>query len=332
MLSKKWSALSGSVNTALVQYQINSNGWVTASAHTTNASDIALTVTNITLNVKQTYKVSIKITDKFEETDTYQYDIPTEEVTFHLKEGGGGAAFGKYAEEEDMLDIAWKIKNNSVPTLLGGLGSTIPSNSNLNSVNFLVPGNYVCALNDTAKTLTNSPTSYAFKMCVYNCLDTFQDAYNGDWMYMVREITNLDGTSWIQFVRREGGNWNYGNWRIILDSGNCPDYVIEQGTVDGWEYTKWKNGKMELFSAKSLSFPASEKQTDYLWRSIVSLDLSKYLTKIMSGTCCIQTNGMVPQVCRHSTNLTTAEIAIVTSRTFSAFTITAPIYIIGKWK
>lgn len=119
---------------------------------------------------------------------------------------------------------------------------------------------------------------------------------------------------------------------VVLDTGNTKDYVIEQGTSGGWEYTKWNNGKIELFGEKSLSFPASEKQTDYLYRSIVSLDLSSLLTKIMSGTCSIQTNGMVPQVCRHSSKLTTAEIVIVTSRTFSAFTITAPIYIMGKWK
>jgi hypothetical protein len=110
MLSKKWSALSGSTNTALVQYQINSNGWVTASAHTVATSDVALTVTNITLDLKQTYKVSIKITDKFGDTDTYQYDIPTEEVAFHLKEGGGGAAFGKYAEEDDLFEVAWRTR------------------------------------------------------------------------------------------------------------------------------------------------------------------------------------------------------------------------------
>lgn len=110
MLSKKWSALSGSINTALVQYQINSNGWVTASAHTVATSDVALTVTNITLDLKQTYKVSIKITDKFGDTDTYQYDIPTEEVAFHLKEGGGGAAFGKYAEEDDLFEVAWRTR------------------------------------------------------------------------------------------------------------------------------------------------------------------------------------------------------------------------------
>ena len=109
MLSKKWSALSGNVNTAQVQYQINSNSWVTASAHTVTTSDVALTVTNFTFDLKQTYKVNIRITDKFGQTDTYQYKIPTEEVAFNLKEGGGGAAFGKYAEKANTLDVNWNL-------------------------------------------------------------------------------------------------------------------------------------------------------------------------------------------------------------------------------
>ena len=119
----------------------------------------------------------------------------------------------------------------------------------------------------------------------------------------------------------------------VLDTGNCPDYVIERGTSSGWEYTKWNSGKMELFATKSLSFAEGAKQADNLYRSIVSIDLSGLLSNIMSGTCCVQVNGMVPQVCRHSSTHTLAEIVIVTSRTFSAFTLTdAPIYIIGKSK
>ena len=116
VLSKKWSALSSGVNTALVEYQINSNGWVTASAHTINTADISLTDTNATLDVKQTYKISIKITDKFGETDTYQYDIPTEDIAFNLKEGGNGAAFGKYAER-DGFEVDWESKFNK-PVLI----------------------------------------------------------------------------------------------------------------------------------------------------------------------------------------------------------------------
>ena len=87
-----------------------------------------------------------------------------------------------------------------------------------------------------------------------------------------------------------------------------------------------------MITERSLGFPAFEKQADYLYRSIVSLDLSGYFTRVISGTCAVQINGMVPQVCRHGTKLATAEIVIVTSRNSGAFTVSAPLYIIGKWK
>lgn len=259
--------------------------------------------------------------------------LRTVEVTMDFHSSGKGVAFGKVAELENTLDVAWKIKNNSVPTLLGGMGEVISANSDINTAAFLAPGNYVCSLNDTAKLLKNAPTSVAFKMSVSNCLDSLTDIQSGSWIYLVREIIDYNAQVYTQYVRKEGGNWVYSAWRTSLDTANCPDYVIERGTYDGWEYTKWNSGKMELFAEKSLSFPEGAKQGDFpLYRSIVPLNLSGLFTKIMSGTCCIQINGMVPQVCRHSVNLSTAEIVIVTSRTFSAFTITAPVYIVGKWK
>ena len=116
MLSKKWSALSGNINTAMVQYQIGSNGWVTASAHETSNADIALTVTNVTLAIDKTYKVYIKITDRFGDTDTYEYNISTEEIVFNLREGGGGAAFGGYSVDQSVLELLndWDLKLKGV--------------------------------------------------------------------------------------------------------------------------------------------------------------------------------------------------------------------------
>jgi hypothetical protein len=160
---------------------------------------------------------------------------------------GTGIAMGKVAELSNTLDVAWKIKNNSIPTLLGGLGEFIANGSNLNTEKHLIPGNYLCSSNDTAKTLVNSPTSIAFKMCVCNCLDIVTDSYAAEWMYIVREITNIDGKTWTQFVRKEGGNWNFGNWCQTLDSAICPDYVTEQGVSGIWTYRKWNSGVSECW-------------------------------------------------------------------------------------
>lgn len=119
---------------------------------------------------------------------------------------------------------------------------------------------------------------------------------------------------------------------IVLDTGNTADYVIEQGTSNGWNYTKWNNGRIELYGDKSLTFPAGTTVATGLNRSIVTIELSSLLTTIISGNCPIQYNGMIPQLCRHTTYPTRAEIVILTNRDIAGFTITVPIYIIGKWK
>ena len=160
---------------------------------------------------------------------------------------------------------------------------------------------------------------YAWKNGSYDNMSVLDVRYSA---YMNDRITATFGDTLVGSVPTTA----------VMSIRRDTDCVIEQGTSNGWEYTKWNNGKIELYADKSLSFPAGTLQTTNLYRSIVSLDLKSLLTSVLSGTCAIQTNGMIPQVCRHGTTKTTAEIVIVTSRTFDAFTITAPIYIIGKWK
>ena len=109
------------------------------------------------------------------------------------------------------------------------------------------------------------------------------------------------------------------------------DYVIQTGTSGTWNFVKWNNGRIELWSDRSISFPAGTMVSS-VYRSIVSIDLSSLVTKIISGTCCVQNNSMVPLVCRNGTNLASAEIVIVTHKAFDAFTITCPLYILGTWK
>jgi hypothetical protein len=315
-----------------------------ASVNGQNGKTIQVTLNGVTLTVSangtatftdistdKAFTGTARISDNYTSA-TKDFVLSTVAVTMDFHSSGKGVAFGKVAEHENTLEVAWNIKNDSVPTLLGGMGKAISANSDINTTAFITPGNYVCALNDTAKTLTNTPTSFAFKMRVYNCLDTWTNVQTGSYMYLIREITNLDGTNWVQYVRKEGGGWYFAPWRLLLDDSKCHDYIIEQGVVDGWEYTRWNNGKMEFFGEKQLNFPALEQQTDYLWRSICQFNLSNWFVKITSGSCPIQVNGMVPQVCRHSSNLATAEIVIVTSRYASAFSVTAPVYIVGKWK
>lgn len=269
---------------------------------------------------------TITITDSYSPV-TREVIVPTVAVTMDFHSSGKGIALGKVAEAEDLLDVAWNER----------VRKDLQVDGNINGVK-IGSDNYVHGGSRDVTSenwIADAPTFIGTYNHDNQWFSTISLRHrNGlsdgkSYGLQIRNwLTQEDAMSWRQQIN---GSWTA--WQKILDTSNCPDYVIERGTYDGWEYTKWNSGKMELFGEKSLSFPEGTKQGDFpLYRSIVSLNLSGLLTKIMSGTCCIQTNGMVPQVCRHSSNLSTAEIVIVTSRTFSAFTITAPVYIIGKWK
>ena len=266
---------------------------------------------------------TVTITDSYN-TATREALLPTVAVTMDFLDTGNGIAMGKVAEHENTLDIDWEIKTSQSAKTLSNLSfrgtNLVNSDANNTIANWSNQGNLATTFYNDASPITK-PSTWGFLVNV----TTGQGTTEAHQLWLEQSNGNMH--------HRGGNQSGFGNWRKVLDDSNCADYVIERGTSSGWEYTKWNSGKMELFATKSLSFAEGAKQADNLYRSIVQIDLKGLLSNIMSGTCCVQVNGMVPQVCRHSSTHTLAEIVIVTSRTFSAFTLTdAPIYIIGKWK
>lgn len=120
--------------------------------------------------------------------------------------------------------------------------------------------------------------------------------------------------------------------RTALGVVTPADYIIQTGTSSDWTYVKWNGGRIEMWADKSLTFPTSTDMTAGIYRSIVSLDLSSLLTKILSGTCAVQNNSLHPIVVRNSSKVATAEVMILTTKSFSSFTLTCPLYVIGLWK
>lgn len=62
------------------------------------------------ISTERSYVAKLVITDSLGNTAEFEDSIPTERVAFHLKEGGNGAAFGKVAEQEALLDVAWDAR------------------------------------------------------------------------------------------------------------------------------------------------------------------------------------------------------------------------------
>ena len=67
---------------------------------------------NAVISTERSYVAKLVITDSLGNTAEFEDSIPTERVAFHLKEGGNGAAFGKAAETEYVLELAedWELK------------------------------------------------------------------------------------------------------------------------------------------------------------------------------------------------------------------------------
>lgn len=62
------------------------------------------------LSPQQSYEVLLTAVDVLGGRAVCSVVIPTDDVFFHGRQGGKGAAFGKYAEEDDLLEVAWSMR------------------------------------------------------------------------------------------------------------------------------------------------------------------------------------------------------------------------------
>ena len=138
---------------------------------------------NAVISTERSYVAKLVITDSLGNTAEFEDSIPTERVAFHLKEGGNGAAFGKAAETEYVLELAedWELKGGKK----AGAG----------------------ILQTTAATDLNAAAE---------------------------KIAVLDGDGTVRYRTPA---------ELLADLG--ADYIVEQGTSDGWSYRKWASGVAE---------------------------------------------------------------------------------------
>ena len=62
------------------------------------------------LSPRQSYEVLLTAVDTLGNSAVCSVVLPTDDAFFHGRQGGRGAAFGKYAEEDDLLEVAWSIR------------------------------------------------------------------------------------------------------------------------------------------------------------------------------------------------------------------------------
>lgn len=121
---------------------------------------------------------------------------------------------------------------------------TIPNDADLNTIEYLAVGNYVCSTNTGAQSLSNCPVDQAFRMEVYNATSTtYNDETTGTWRYRWRKITDLSGASWYQSANSgsTAGQWTYYDWIQVPKMTDLPTRT-SQLTNDTDNSTAQANG------------------------------------------------------------------------------------------
>ena len=127
MIATSAFASCGGKNSATIKYSVVrvSNGSNAGSGTLTSGT---ASKPNI-LNAAYMYRATLTVTDSIGGSNSYTYDIKTKNISFNLYPSAkGGAAFGKYAEHEEVVDInTWSIQSamNTVTYIAGNQGKAI---------------------------------------------------------------------------------------------------------------------------------------------------------------------------------------------------------------
>lgn len=107
----RYSELGG-LNSVTLKGYWKSVGGGYGAGETLTVGAVGLVTGNVEISADRSYVALLVLTDSLGNTARYEENIPTEKVAFHLKEGGKGAAFGKAAETEGVLELAedWHLK------------------------------------------------------------------------------------------------------------------------------------------------------------------------------------------------------------------------------
>ena len=109
LATAKFSSIGGR-NTATIKGYWKSVGGSYGEGVTLPFGAVGLVTGDVEIAGDRSYTAKIVVTDSLGNSTEFEENIPTEQVAFHLKEGGQGAAFGKAAVQDELLDVAWDAR------------------------------------------------------------------------------------------------------------------------------------------------------------------------------------------------------------------------------
>ncbi len=181
----------------------------------------------------QTYVAKIVATDSLGNSVSYEATIPTDRVAFHIKEGGNGAAFGKYCENDNLLEVDWDLKVN------GKIYGAAPEIINLGSAN-LSDADFITAVDSVFSSMASAEERRI----------VWWDEGGLRWYASVLKANSTNGSIYAESAyggtfrapktrRKENGTW--GEWTPIRPGSvsiTTTGENLDNYTIPGWYYFK----------------------------------------------------------------------------------------------
>ena len=240
LISFDWEC-DKTVSSIVIKWKLSSaTSWssITVSASGTSGT-VSKVVGSNALSTENTYDVHITVSDSGGSSYATS-SVTSMKFVVDILNGGGGIAFGKTAELENVAEFAFEAKFNS-PVYGKALGMdrlpAIPSGSDFN--NYIDPGCYAVQSNAVASACSNIPIARAGRLEVWAA--TGEGVRSEQWSYLRQRYIpyNSANAVWERDVARGEDNvWTYYEWyrsTLSLDQSK----LVYHGQTLLWEGTMY---------------------------------------------------------------------------------------------
>lgn len=180
--------------------------------YTAMTSGTKKTVGNGDVSITSSYIIELLIADALGNTHSAEFEIPTKKVALSFMDSIRGAAIGKIAEKEGILEIALDVELDKI-TVKNKSGLTVNGTNILNKLNKTAN-----AIDEKVQSGGVTGEDGGHKMGL---------SWNGS-----KVIVGIDNNAAV---------------KTLIDTSMAVDYIVEQGASGGWNYVKYNSGRAEAW-------------------------------------------------------------------------------------
>lgn len=283
-------------------------------------------ISGVVSSTTAAYVIQVGVIDDIGNADAYQISIPTAFATIDIPKAYKGRSIGIFrfaAEPSDdndkRVDIDGFVHGGGIDNLTLGTMLTATADAPITLADILTPGCYYSPNATNTQYITDSPYK------------------EGGFGLEVRELQHKDFIKQTLYYGRtviwrhyNGTEWS--DWVRVMVSTEfetaCTDFVIEQGTSNGWTYKKWKSGTYEMFGEFDVA-PGTSTLNGSVYRTAsISIPAPFTISSAMvSGSAVgfywISNGG--------TSGTSGVNIRIISDKTISATTITVRLHVVGAY-